>query len=77
MIDGTGMCGSCRVEVGGETKLACVDGPEFDGHQVNYELLMDRLNAFKKQEKEAQQLFEDEEMQKCRMKEDFERMEFE
>ncbi len=55
MIDGTGMCGSCRVEVGGETKLACVDGPEFDGHQVNYELLMARLSAFQAEEKEALQ----------------------
>lgn len=52
-------------------------GPEFDGHQVNYELLMDRLNAFREQEKESQQLFEDEEMQKCRMKEELDRMEFE
>jgi ferredoxin--NADP+ reductase len=55
MIDGTGMCGSCRVEVGGKTKLACVDGPEFDGHQVNYELLMERLSAFQEEEREALQ----------------------
>ena len=43
MVDGTGMCGGCRVSVGGETKFACVDGPEFDGHQVDFDLLMDRL----------------------------------
>lgn len=47
MIDGTGMCGGCRVEVGGETKFACVDGPEFDGHLVNFELLWDRLGTYR------------------------------
>ena len=46
MVDGTGMCGGCRVTVGGETKFACVDGPEFDGHQVNYDELMLRLQAY-------------------------------
>jgi ferredoxin--NADP+ reductase len=61
MIDGTGMCGSCRVEVGGKTKLACVDGPEFDGHQVNYELLMERLYAFQEEEREALQAHREEE----------------
>lgn len=55
MIDGTGMCGSCRVDVGGKTKLACVDGPEFDGHQVNFELLMARLSAFHDEERQALQ----------------------
>lgn len=69
MIDGTGMCGSCRVEVGGETKLACVDGPEFDGHLVNYELLMDRLSAFQAEEKEALRAYREEEVHRCRMKE--------
>lgn len=69
MIDGTGMCGSCRVEVGKETRLACVDGPEFDGHQVNYELLMTRLSAFSKEEREALQAHGEEEVHKCRMKE--------
>lgn len=53
MIDGTGMCGGCRVSVGGETKFVCVDGPEFDGHQVDYDLLMQRLGAFRQQEKLA------------------------
>ena len=69
MIDGTGMCGSCRVEVGGETMLACVDGPEFDGHQVNYELLMARLSAFQAEEMESLQAHGVEEMHRCRMTE--------
>jgi ferredoxin--NADP+ reductase len=50
MIDGTGMCGGCRVTVGGQTKFVCVDGPEFDGHQVDFENLMTRLSAYKEQE---------------------------
>jgi ferredoxin/flavodoxin---NADP+ reductase len=53
MIDGTGMCGGCRVEVGGETKFACVDGPEFDGHLVNFELLMKRQATYKPEEQRA------------------------
>jgi ferredoxin--NADP+ reductase len=52
MIDGTGMCGGCRVTVGGETKFVCVDGPEFDGHQVDFENMMSRMRAFKQQEDE-------------------------
>jgi ferredoxin--NADP+ reductase len=50
MIDGTGMCGGCRVNVGGETKFVCVDGPEFDGHQVDFENMMIRMRAFKDRE---------------------------
>ncbi len=50
MIDGIGMCGACRVTVGGKTKFACVDGPEFDGHQVDFARLRQRLAAFKPQE---------------------------
>lgn len=50
MVDGTGMCGGCRVSVGGETKFACVDGPEFDGHKVDYDELMLRLNAYRDEE---------------------------
>ena len=46
MVDGTGMCGGCRVTIGGKTKFACVDGPEFDGHQVDYDELMLRLQAY-------------------------------
>jgi ferredoxin--NADP+ reductase len=53
MIDGTGMCGGCRVNVGGETKFVCVDGPEFDGHLVDWEQMMSRLRAYKVQEDEA------------------------
>jgi ferredoxin--NADP+ reductase len=52
MIDGTGMCGGCRVTVGGETKFACVDGPEFDGHQVDFAELMNRNSAYRDQEAE-------------------------
>jgi len=50
MVDGTGMCGSCRVEVDKKTKFACVDGPEFDGHLVDFGLLLDRLNIYCEQE---------------------------
>ena len=50
MIDGTGMCGGCRVTVGGETKFVCVDGPEFDGHQVDFDNMMKRLRAYKDRE---------------------------
>jgi ferredoxin--NADP+ reductase len=53
MIDGTGMCGGCRVAVGGETKFVCVDGPEFDGHLVDWELMMSRLKSYKRLEDEA------------------------
>lgn len=53
MIDGTGMCGGCRVTVGGETKFTCVDGPEFDGHKVDFDNLMKRLRAYKDHEDEA------------------------
>ena len=73
MIDGTGMCGSCRVEVGGETKLACVDGPEFDGHRVNYDLLLQRLQAFREEEHEAMMLLGEEEIERCPMKKEMER----
>ncbi|MBN1649415.1 MAG: sulfide/dihydroorotate dehydrogenase-like FAD/NAD-binding protein [Spirochaetales bacterium] len=53
MVDGTGMCGGCRVTVGGETKFVCVDGPEFDGHQVDFDNMLLRLGAYKTQEDEA------------------------
>jgi ferredoxin--NADP+ reductase len=53
MIDGTGMCGGCRVNVGTEVKFACVDGPEFDGHLVDFDLLQDRLTTYHEQEKKA------------------------
>ena len=53
MVDATGMCGACRVEVGGETKFACVDGPEFDGYQVNFDLLIARQKMYLEEEKIA------------------------
>ncbi len=53
MVDGTGMCGSCRVLVGGETKFACVDGPEFDAHQVDFDLLMQRQRIYTAEERES------------------------
>ncbi|MEO0097518.1 MAG: sulfide/dihydroorotate dehydrogenase-like FAD/NAD-binding protein [candidate division WOR-3 bacterium] len=59
MLDGTGMCGICRVEIGGETKFACVDGPEFDGHLVNYNLLMARLKTYLEEEKISLKLFKE------------------
>ena len=53
MVDGTGMCGGCRVKIGEEVKFACVDGPDFDGHKVDFDDLMARLARFKPSEKEA------------------------
>jgi ferredoxin/flavodoxin---NADP+ reductase len=53
MIDGTGMCGGCRVTIGGETRFACVDGPEFDGHLVNFDELLDRLSTYREFEQQA------------------------
>ena len=53
MIDGTGMCGGCRVTIGGKTKFACVDGPEFDGHQVDFDGLMRRLQAYRIEEEHS------------------------
>lgn len=50
MVDGTGMCGACRVTVGGEVKFACVDGPEFDGHLVDYDESMRRQRLYKTEE---------------------------
>jgi ferredoxin--NADP+ reductase len=57
MIDGTGMCGGCRIEFDGKPKFVCVDGPEFDGHKVNFDLMMKRLNAYKKQEQAAHEQY--------------------
>ena len=53
MVDGTGMCGACRISVGGKTKFVCVDGPEFDGHQVDFNEMLQRAGAFKPEEAEA------------------------
>ncbi len=52
MIDGTGMCGGCRVTVGGKIKFACVDGPDFDGHEVDFDELMNRNSIYKEREAE-------------------------
>jgi ferredoxin/flavodoxin---NADP+ reductase len=57
MVDGTGMCGGCRVEVDGKPKFVCVDGPEFDGHKVNFDQMMKRLSAYKRQEQQAQEQY--------------------
>ena len=59
MIDGTGMCGGCRVSVGGETKFVCVDGPEFDAHKVDFDNMMMRMKSYKAKEAE--------DMHKCRI----------
>jgi ferredoxin--NADP+ reductase len=59
MIDGTGMCGGCRVNVGGEIKFVCVDGPEFDGHKVDFDNMMIRMKAFRDRE--------DQDLHKCRL----------
>ena len=56
MVDGTGMCGGCRVTVGGKTRFVCVDGPEFDGHLVDFDNMMKRLKAYKDQEDHARDL---------------------
>jgi ferredoxin/flavodoxin---NADP+ reductase len=53
MVDGTGMCGACRVTVGGETKFGCVDGPDFDGHAVDFEELMSRQRVYVDDERSA------------------------
>ncbi len=55
MVDGTGMCGGCRVTVGGETKFACVDGPEFDGHKVDFAELMNRNSVYRDREAEVKE----------------------
>lgn len=55
MIDGTGMCGGCRVTVGGKTKFACVDGPDFDGHEVDFDEAMRRQSMYKSEEKDSKE----------------------
>jgi ferredoxin--NADP+ reductase len=57
MVDGTGMCGGCRIEFDGKPKFVCVDGPEFDGHKVNFDLMIRRLNAYKDQEQKAHEQY--------------------
>jgi ferredoxin--NADP+ reductase len=55
MLDASGMCGACRVSIGGKTKFTCVDGPEFDGHQVDFAILANRLRMYSQQEKQSQE----------------------
>jgi ferredoxin--NADP+ reductase len=57
MVDGTGMCGGCRIEYDGKPKFVCVDGPEFDGHKVNFDLMMKRLNAYKHHEQKEHEKY--------------------
>jgi ferredoxin--NADP+ reductase len=64
MVDGTGMCGGCRVQVNGHMQFACVDGPEFDAHQVDFRELSDRLTAYQAMEKAA---LERREQHTCRL----------
>jgi ferredoxin--NADP+ reductase len=59
MVEGTGMCGACRVKIAGETRFACIDGPEFDGHEVDFQELESRLNFYKEEEEKAYKLFLD------------------
>lgn len=66
MVDGTGMCGACRVTVGGRTRFACVDGPDFDGHEVDFDEMTKRLKMYVRYEKRAYDKFLDNE--KCRLK---------
>jgi hypothetical protein len=64
MVDGTGMCGGCRVKIGDEVRFACVDGPDFDGHQVDFDDLMARLVRFRRAETEALERFQE----SCRLR---------
>ncbi|MBS1258832.1 MAG: Dihydroorotate dehydrogenase B (NAD(+)), electron transfer subunit [Candidatus Scalindua arabica] len=68
MVDATGMCGACRVEVGGKTKFACVDGPEFDGHEVDFDTLMKRLKVYNDTDKEES--LKDTQAEPCSMEEE-------
>ncbi len=68
MIDGTGMCGACRVTVGNEMKFACVDGPEFDAHQVDFEGLLNRLGSYLPEEKESKERYLNETPSPCQLK---------
>ncbi len=64
MIDGTGMCGGCRIEYDGKAKFVCVDGPEFDGHKVNFDLMMKRLGAYRDLEQKAHEQYKE---HRCRL----------
>jgi ferredoxin--NADP+ reductase len=60
MVDGTGMCGACRITVGGKVKFVCVDGPEFDAHEVNFDEMQMRLNSYKDLETASMKHYEEE-----------------
>jgi ferredoxin--NADP+ reductase len=66
MVDATGMCGACRVSINGHIKFACVDGPEFDAHKVNWEELNSRLSLFKDKEKIALEKYQND--CKCKLR---------
>ncbi len=66
MVDGTGMCGSCRVTIGSETKFVCTDGPEFDGRLVDWDEFIHRNNRYQKEEKESWQHFKNESVCRCK-----------
>jgi ferredoxin--NADP+ reductase len=59
MVDGTGMCGGCRVNVGNKVKFVCVDGPEFDGHKVDFDNMINRLNSYKEIERDVHNCYLD------------------
>ena len=63
MVDGTGMCGACRLTIGGKTKFVCIDGPEFDGHQVDWDEMFKRMGTFKKAELEEMEHYEEHQTQ--------------
>jgi ferredoxin--NADP+ reductase len=66
MVDGTGMCGSCRVSIGGETKFVCTDGPEFEGQLVDWNEFMNRIYRYKKEEEQSWQYFKNMPKGKCK-----------
>ena len=67
MVDGTGMCGGCRVKIGDKVKFACVDGPDFDGHDVDFDDMMNRLRRYTKEERQAMEHWEDGHDKGCRL----------
>ncbi|RLA01292.1 MAG: sulfide/dihydroorotate dehydrogenase-like FAD/NAD-binding protein, partial [Gammaproteobacteria bacterium] len=67
MVDGTGMCGGCRVTVDGKKRFACVEGPDFDGHKVDFDELMNRLGRFKEDEKVALDRWEEKQQKSCKL----------
>jgi ferredoxin--NADP+ reductase len=69
MVDGTGMCGGCRVTVGGKTKFVCVDGPEFDGHLVDFDNMIKRIGSYRNFEQR-----EHDEYHRCKLDEQAETM---